>query len=71
MELSTKAKRYIIEALEFYEKHHERLLKDPQLSEDEIADLHNDQRFLAAIRQSLQQSDKREPSATQQNEAVA
>lgn len=53
MELSPKAIRLLIDALNHYDEHFDRRLEDERLSEDELADLANDQQFLVALRQSL------------------
>ena len=42
MNLSPKATRFIIKALEYYQTSHEERLRDERLIEDEIADLTND-----------------------------
>jgi len=54
MDLSPKAIRFIIDALEHYVEHFDQLVGNENLSDDELADLSNDQRYLAALRQSLQ-----------------
>jgi len=50
MNLSPKAIRLIIEALEYYQTSHEERLRDECLTEDEIADLTNDCQYLEAIK---------------------
>ena len=49
MKLSLKAVRFVIDALENYQKDHDRRLADDSLSEDEISDLTNDRHYLDAI----------------------
>ncbi len=53
MNLSAKAARFVIEALECYQKEHEQRLKDKLLSDDAVADLTNDREFLAAIKKEF------------------
>jgi hypothetical protein len=53
VQLSPKAIRFIIEAIEFHHKHHEERLCTPGISEDEASDLRNDQRYLEAIKSDL------------------
>ena len=50
MNLSLKAVRFVIEALENYEKDHDRRLAIDGLSEDDISDLSNDRHYLNAIK---------------------
>ena len=54
MQLSPKAIRFIIEALEHYQTYHEERLQDDRLTEEEAADLTNDHQYLAAIKTDLQ-----------------
>jgi hypothetical protein len=54
MNLSPKAIRFIIEALEHYQISHEKRLRDERLTEDEVADLTNDYEYLEAIKTDLQ-----------------
>lgn len=54
MQLSPKAIRFIIEALEHYQTYHEERLQDDSLSEEEVADLTNDCQYLAVIKTDLQ-----------------
>jgi hypothetical protein len=49
MELSAKAIRFVIEALDHFEKYHDERLRSVELSADEAADLENDRLFLKAI----------------------
>ena len=49
MNLSPKATRFIIEALEHYQTAHEERLRNERLTEDEIANLTNDCQYLARI----------------------
>ncbi len=53
MQLSPKAIRFIVEALEYYQAYHEERLQDNSISEDECADLTNDYHYLEAIRTDL------------------
>jgi hypothetical protein len=54
MQLSPKAIRFIIEALEHYQTYHEERLQDDSLPEEEVADLTNDCQYLAVIKTDLQ-----------------
>jgi hypothetical protein len=53
MNLSPKAIRFIIEALEHCKTSHEERLRDEHLTEDEVADLTNDNQYLEAIKTDL------------------
>ena len=53
MQLSPKATRFIIEAIEHYQEYHEARLQDPSLTEEESADLTNDSQYLEAIKTDL------------------
>jgi predicted DNA-binding transcriptional regulator YafY len=53
MNLSPKAIRLIVEALEHYQTSHEERLRNECLTEDEIADLTNDCQYLEAIKTDL------------------
>ncbi len=53
MQLTPKAIRFIVEAIEFYQRHQEERLRSPGVSEDEAADLLNDHRYLEAIKADL------------------
>lgn len=55
MNLSLKATRFVIEALEHYRQYHDQQLKRNGLSEDEISDLVNDQLYLDAIKHELEE----------------
>ena len=55
MKLSLKATRFVIEALEHYQKYHEDRLKQEGLPEDDAADLVNDRQYLEAIKQDFQE----------------
>lgn len=55
MQLSPKAIRFIIEAIEFYQAHHREKMSDAALSEDEFADLGNDHAYYEAIKSDLQE----------------
>jgi len=66
MELSPKAIRFVIEALEHYRQLQDGRLAQPGLTEEEISDLVNDQHYLEAIRQEFEQyrdqlAEQREP----------
>lgn len=54
MDLSPKALRFLIEALKHYEEHLGRRLQEEGLSDDDLADLANDRRYLATLGQALQ-----------------
>ena len=54
MELSIKAVGFVIEALENYQKDHDRRLADDGLSEDDTSDLTNDRLYLDAIKQDFE-----------------
>jgi len=53
MQLSPKAIRFIIEAIEHYQAYHEKRLQDENLAEEELADLTNDYQYLEAIKTDL------------------
>ncbi len=53
MQLSPKATRFIIEAIEYYQASHEAQLQDPSLPEEESAELANDHQYLEAIKTDL------------------
>jgi hypothetical protein len=55
MQLSPKAIRFFIEALEHSQTHHEERLRDEHLTEEEAADLTNDHQYLEALKTTLQQ----------------
>ena len=50
MNLSPKAVRFVIEALEHYQKSHVDQLRQGTCSDDEAADLENDRLYLEAIK---------------------
>lgn len=54
MKLSLKATRFIIEALEHYQKYYDQQLRQNGLSEDDVSDLVNDRQFLEAIKQDFE-----------------
>ena len=54
MKLSLKAVRFVIEALENYQKDHDRRLGDDDLSEDAVSDLTNDRLYLEAIKKDFE-----------------
>jgi hypothetical protein len=55
MQLSPKAIRFIIAALEHYQTHHEERLRDEHVTEEESADLTNDHQYLEALKTDLKQ----------------
>jgi hypothetical protein len=55
MQLSPKALRFLIEAVEHYQTDHEERLRDQHLTEEEGADLTNDHEYLEALKTTLQQ----------------
>ncbi|MBD0327900.1 MAG: hypothetical protein ICV68_15830 [Pyrinomonadaceae bacterium] len=55
MQLSPQAIRFIIEALEHYQTHHEERLRDEHVTEEEAADLTNDHQYMEALKTTLQQ----------------
>jgi hypothetical protein len=55
MNLSLKATRFVIEALEHYRRYHDQRLQQEGLPEDEIADLVNDRLYLDAIKQEMEE----------------
>ena len=54
MKLSLKAVRFVIEALDNYQKDHDQRLADKTLSEDDISDLTNDRHYLDAIKKDFE-----------------
>jgi hypothetical protein len=54
MKLSLKAVRFVIEALQHYEKDHDKRLSQEGLSEDDISDLVNDRQYLEAIKKDFE-----------------
>ena len=53
IQLSPKAIRFIIEAIEHYQTYHEERLRDERLTEEEASDLTNDHQYLEAIKTDL------------------
>ncbi len=53
LQLSPKAIRFIIEAIEYYQTYHEAQLRGESVTEDEAADLTNDYQYLEAIKTDL------------------
>ena len=53
MKLSLKATRFVIAALEHYQKFHDERLRQEGLPEEDASDLVNDRQYLAAIEQEL------------------
>lgn len=54
MNLSPTATRFVIEALEHYQKHQDLQLQQQGLSEEDAADLVNGRHYLAAIKQEFE-----------------
>ena len=54
MNLSPKAVRFVIDALEFYQKQHDERLERQELGEEEASDLANDRQYLEVIKQEFQ-----------------
>ena len=54
MKLSLKATRFVIAALEHYQKYHDQRLQEGTLSEDEVSDLMNDRQYLEAIKEECE-----------------
>ena len=54
MNLSLKATRLVLEALEHYRQSYDQQLQQEGLPEDEISDLVNDRLYLEAIKQDLE-----------------
>lgn len=68
MELSQKAVRFVIEALEHYQQFHDQRLERDGLSEDDASDLVNDREYLEAIKRDFvkyQDTLKRERESVQ------
>jgi hypothetical protein len=55
MQLSPKAIRFIIEAVEHYQTYHKDRLQDEHLTEEDAADLTNDHQYLEALKTDLKQ----------------
>jgi hypothetical protein len=55
MDLSPKAVRFVIAALEHYERYHDERLHEEGLSDDDASDLVNDRQYLDAVKQSFQE----------------
>ncbi len=58
MQLSLKATRFVIEALEHYQAYHEARLQEPSITEEEAAELTNDHQYLEAIKTDLKEYHK-------------
>jgi hypothetical protein len=56
MNLSPKALRYTVEALEYRVAAYEQQLENTDLDEDQIADLNNDLMFLESLLQDLRKA---------------
>jgi hypothetical protein len=54
LNLSAKATRFVIEALEHYQKYQDEQLQQPGLSEEEAADLVNDRQYLEDIKKEFE-----------------
>ncbi len=55
MNLSLKATRFVLEALEHYRQYHDQQLQQEGLTDDEVSDLVNDMHYLEAIKQELEE----------------
>jgi histidinol dehydrogenase len=55
MQLSPKAIRFIIKAVEHYQTYHEEQLRDEHLTEEDAADLTNDHQYLEVLQTALHQ----------------
>jgi hypothetical protein len=55
MQLSPKAIRFLIEALEYYQTHYGERLRDEHVTDEEAADLTNDHQYLEALKTDLKQ----------------
>jgi len=58
MKLSLKATRFVIEALEQFQKLHDERLHQEGLSEDDVSDLVNDRQYVEAIKQDFEKYQK-------------
>ena len=67
MNLSLKATRFVLEALEHYRQYHDQQLQQEGLADDEVSDLVNDMHYLEAIKQELE---KYRDSLTPQHEGM-
>lgn len=67
MNLSLKATRFVIEALEHLRHHYDQQLQQEGLAEDDISDLVNDKQYLEAIQQDFE---KYQDALMQQREGV-
>ena len=67
MNLSLKATRFVIEALEHYRQYHDQQLQQEGLADNEVSDLANDMHYLEAIKQELEEY---RDSLTPQREGV-
>jgi hypothetical protein len=54
MNLSLKAARFVIEALNHYQEFHDQRLNQAGLSEDDASDLANDRQYLEAIKHDFE-----------------
>ncbi len=54
MNLSIKAVRFVIEALDHYQQYHDQRLREAGLTEDDISDLVNDRQYLEAIKRDFE-----------------
>ncbi len=55
MNLSLKATRFVIEALEHYQHYYDQQLRQEGLTEDAISDLDNDRHYLEAIKHDFEE----------------
>jgi hypothetical protein len=53
MKLSPKAIRFVIEALDHYQKYHDQRLQQEELAEDDAADLINDRQYIEVVKQDF------------------
>jgi len=55
MNLSLKAARFVIAALDHYQKYYDEQLQDAGLPEDDVSDLVNDRQYVEAIKKDFQE----------------
>lgn len=67
MNLSLKATRFVLEALEHYQHYYDQQLQQKGLAEDDSSDLVNDRHYLEAIKQDFEEY---RDALMQQREAV-
>ncbi|NJL41183.1 MAG: hypothetical protein HC899_34010 [Leptolyngbyaceae cyanobacterium SM1_4_3] len=71
MDLSPKAIRFIVEALEFRIAAYQQQIENEALDEDELSDIGNDVMFLQSLLQALKQSSDRSTSLSLLVAAIA